>query len=155
MCFDEFWTQDRCCKDAEESRRSELEALSCAKKMRRALSRCMLDEGSLGGCKQKGDACQCPAIMFNAQAWAHKVNELSNDFNRILWCLTGFNTTYVIDHFMAQGHTSHVLAHGLQAHLERWQLGGFEMQAHLSQNAADSLRTFGSAPQLLQLMQGP
>ncbi|CAE7277929.1 unnamed protein product [Symbiodinium sp. CCMP2592] len=96
------------------------------------------------GLMWKGDACQCPAIMFNAQAWAHKVNELSNDFNRILWCLTGFNTTYVIDLFMAQGHTSHVLAHGLQAHLARWQLGGFEMQAHLSQNAADSLRTFGS-----------
>ncbi|CAE7405277.1 GONST2 [Symbiodinium necroappetens] len=144
VCFDEFWTHDRCCKDAEASRQSELEALSCAKKMRRALAQCMLDERSLGGCKHQGDACQCPAIMFNAQASAHKVNELSNDFNRVLWCLTGFNTTYVIDHFMAQGHTAHVLAHGLRAHGGHWQLGGFEMQAHLSQNAADSLRTFGS-----------
>ncbi|CAE7794691.1 GONST2, partial [Symbiodinium sp. CCMP2456] len=143
-CFDNFWTHDRCCKDAEKSRQSELEALSCAKKMRRALAQCMLDGRSLGGCKVQGDVCQCPAIMFNAQASAHKVNELSNDFNRVLWCLTDFNTTYVIDHFMAQGHTAHVLAHGLQAHVEHWQLGGFEMQAHLSQNAADSLQAFGS-----------
>ncbi|CAJ1403323.1 unnamed protein product [Effrenium voratum] len=148
-CFNEFWTYARCCVPDEEER-----AVSCARALQDRLAACMASDGSLGGCRSQGDGavCRCPAVMFDDRAKHHKVNELSNDFNRALWCVarglldSSSRERLVVDFFMAKGHSSHVLAHGLTASVaRRWRLGGFEMDAGLSQAAAESLGRFGGA----------
>jgi len=148
VCFDMFWTKERCCPTAAERDVIRPEFKACADDLQRSLLSCIEDVSTLGGCmpSENGEPEHCPALLDEAVS-ARKVSGRDSMFARVLWCLSSLpSAKSVLDLFIAGGATAHIIGHAftqLSSGIGKdWHIAGYELDRELAREAAKVMTHF-------------